>query len=251
MNVSSENSHSPWMAELSSPAPPLSRDMKCDVVIVGAGITGITTAFLLRRAGKDVVVLDAGPPGGGMTSRTTGHLVTALDGRWFNLIRRRGIKKARIAAESHPAAVDFIDQTQTTESIACDFTRLDGFLVLGSGDKKSTLDRELEAAASLGLSSVTWADNGPYPGLASGPCLRFPGQGRFHAIKYVNGLMASFKRDGGHIFCARVESVKGGKKVVVKAGNRKIEATAVVVATNSPINGKAIHAKQVPWKSVV
>ena len=78
------------------------------VGVIGAGAWGTALAQVCARAGREVVVLDPGPPGGGMTSRTTGHLVTALDGRWFSLIARRGLKKAKLAAQSHAGAVDFI-----------------------------------------------------------------------------------------------------------------------------------------------
>jgi glycine/D-amino acid oxidase-like deaminating enzyme/nitrite reductase/ring-hydroxylating ferredoxin subunit len=251
MNVSSEKTRSPWMTMLSESAPRLPRNLKADVVIVGAGIAGMTTAYLLARAGRKVIVLDAGPPGGGMTARTTGHLATALDDRWFNLIARRGIEKARIASASHAAAIDFIERTVSAEGIACDFARVDGFLVLGIADNKKTLNRELKACGQVGLDRVAWSDRSPFPGLNAAPCLCFPSQGRFHAIKYLNGLIRCFRRDGGRIFNARVTAVRGGKKAVIEAGGRRVEAVAAVVATNSPINSPSIHSKQVPYRTYV
>lgn len=249
MNDAANGSRSPWMSDLAATPKALSRDLQCDVVIVGAGIAGMTTAYLLARSGKDVVVLDAGVPGGGMTARTTGHLVTALDGRWFNLIARRGIKTARMAAVSHPAAIDFIESVQRAENIACDFARVEGFLTLGPDDDVKLLEREEKAAAKLGL-AVDRAPS-PYPGIPRVPSLRFPGQGRFHAVKYVNGLVDAFQRAGGKLFCARVTDVKGGKKAVVKAGARKVTAMAAIIATNSPITGEIVHGKQTPYRTYV
>src|SRR5262245_24565512 len=96
---------SPWTA--SEPAlwfPALDGNRVADVVIVGAGISGITTAYLLARSGADVIVLDDGPIGGGETGRTTAHLSNALDHRYFELIDLHSEDKTRMVAESHTEA---------------------------------------------------------------------------------------------------------------------------------------------------
>src|ERR1043165_5657654 len=103
----------------------------------------MTTAYLLGREGESVVVLDDGEIGGGMTGRTTAHLVNALDDRYFELERLHGEEGARLAAESHTAAIDRIAAIVRTESIDCDFERLDGYLFLHPEGKEETLDREL------------------------------------------------------------------------------------------------------------
>src|ERR671914_1214068 len=118
-----------WMTTASVPDfDPLLIDVECDVCIVGAGIAGISTAYLLARAGKQVVVLDDGPVAGGETGRTTAHLVNALDDRYYELERLHGERGARLAAESHTAAVDQIEEIVEREGIDCDFERLDGYL---------------------------------------------------------------------------------------------------------------------------
>src|SRR6266571_2136761 len=95
-----------WAATAEMPSrSPLNEDTSENVCIVGAGIAGMTTAYLLARAGKSVVVLDDGPIGGGMTGRTTAHLVTAFDDRYFQRERLHGEKGSRLAAESHAAAI--------------------------------------------------------------------------------------------------------------------------------------------------
>ncbi len=104
-----EETESIWMntAELLRETP-LSERISADVCVVGAGIAGMSTAYLLARAGKSVVVLDDGPIGGGMTGRTTAHLVNALDDRYFELEKFHGEEGARLAAQSHTAAIDKI-----------------------------------------------------------------------------------------------------------------------------------------------
>src|SRR5918911_1489168 len=83
------------------PLPKLSQDLRVSVCVIGAGIAGMSTAYLLARAGRAVVVIDDGPVGGGETGRTTAHLTAALDDRYYNIEKLHGTDGARIAAESH------------------------------------------------------------------------------------------------------------------------------------------------------
>jgi len=105
MNANLEQTKSIWMqvGEISSPAS-LSKNVVTDVCVVGAGIAGMTTAYLLLREGKSVVVLDDGPIGGGQTQRTTAHLSNAIDDRYVKIEEWHGLEGMRMAAESHTAA---------------------------------------------------------------------------------------------------------------------------------------------------
>src|SRR4030095_2334832 len=126
MKDDAQASTSIWMKTTTSlPQPRLNENIRTDVCIVGAGIAGMTTAYLLAREGKSVVVLDDGEIGGGMTGRTTAHLVNALDDRYFELERLHGEEGARFAAESHTAAIDRVEEIVNTENIDCEFERLD------------------------------------------------------------------------------------------------------------------------------
>src|SRR5688500_18285630 len=97
----------------SSSTGPLDSSTSADVVIVGAGIAGMMTAYQLSREGRKVVVLDDGPIGNGMTSRTTAHLVNALDDRYYEIETFHGAAGARLAAESHTAAIDEYERMVT------------------------------------------------------------------------------------------------------------------------------------------
>jgi glycine/D-amino acid oxidase-like deaminating enzyme len=109
-------STSVWLATAEMPgAPPLSRDVRADVCVVGAGIAGLTTAYMLAKASRSVVVLDDGPLAGGETCRTTAHLATALDHRFLELERLHGENGARLAAESHRAAIDRVESIVTAD----------------------------------------------------------------------------------------------------------------------------------------
>src|SRR5256714_11143861 len=122
MEPTSGTTLSVWAATTDTPAEkPLSQDTSANVCIIGAGIAGLTTAYLLAREGKVVVVLDDGPIGGGMTARTTAHLSNALDDRFYELERMFGEGGSRLAAQSHTAAIDRIEQIVRREKIDCEF----------------------------------------------------------------------------------------------------------------------------------
>src|SRR5688572_6443735 len=99
----------------------LSSDTSTDVCVVGAGIAGLTTAYLLARAGRAVVVIDAGDIGGGQTSVTTAHLSYVIDDTFKEMLRLHGLDGARLARDSHASAIDLIETICRDESIDCRF----------------------------------------------------------------------------------------------------------------------------------
>src|SRR6187399_3291063 len=111
----------------------LTENLTTDICIIGAGIAGVTAAYMLGREGRDVVLIDDGPVGGGMTGRTTAHLVNVLDDRYIDLEKFLGEECARLTAESHTAAIDCADRIVREHNIACDFERVDGYLFLPPG----------------------------------------------------------------------------------------------------------------------
>lgn len=254
MKTDSGQSASIWMATVEMPqGPPLARDEQADVCVIGAGIAGMSAAYMLAREGKSVVVLDDGPIGGGETARTTAHLVNAIDDRYVEIERLHGEEGARRAADSHTAAIERVEAIVREEGIDCDFERLEGFLFVPPGESTEILDRELEAAGRAGLAGVERIARAPLEGYDTGPCLRFPGQGQFHPLKYLAGLARAIRRDGGRIFKAHAEELEGGTPARVGArGGPAVTAGAVIVATNTPVSTLfAIHTKQAPYRTYV
>ena len=243
-----------WMttAPLRDEAP-LASDLQTDVCIVGAGLAGLTTAYLLTQEGKRVVVVDDGPTAGGETCRTTAHLVSALDDRFYHLEKLHGVEGARLAAQSHVAAIDTIERIAQEESIACDFMRLDGYLFVPPGDDLTQLDDELKAAHRAGLVDVSRVDRAPLATFDTGPALRFPRQGQFHVLKYLNGVADAAKQRGARIYNGtHVDRIAGGKNARVETSRGTVTADAIVVATNSPVNDLvAIHTKQAAYRTFV
>jgi glycine/D-amino acid oxidase-like deaminating enzyme/nitrite reductase/ring-hydroxylating ferredoxin subunit len=227
---------------------PLTQDIVTDVVIIGGGISGLSIAYCLCKAGKSVVVIEDGYLGSGETGRTTAHIVNALDDHYSEIETKLGKAESKLAAESHTEAINFIDRVVKEESIDCDFIRIDGYLFLHPSDKIKTLEDELDATHRAGIPTVLMPD---VPGAsAPGPCLRFPNQAQFHPMKYIKGLAKAITRLGGKIFTeTHADNIT---KENVTANGHTVTAKDIVVATNTPINDLVtIHTKQHPYRTYV
>ncbi len=253
MNVSSEKSVSLWMmTPVLDDAPPLRTDIDGDVAVVGSGIAGMSVAYELAKRGKKVVVLDRGPIGKGMTSRTTAHLAAQCDDGFHEMNRRRGERSATAWYRSQAASIDRIEAHQRELQIECDFRRLDGFLFLAPGTDPKILDREYDGARTVGM-PVRREQGLPFSGRASTPALAYPAQATFHPLKYLAGLAGAIKGSGGQFFAETtvqaVDEDESGVEVRT-AGGHVVRAMHAVVATNSPINDRyAIHTKQAPYRT--
>ncbi len=248
------STESVWTSQAVPTYAPLGDDVNVDVCVVGAGIAGLTTAYLLALAGQQVAVIDDGAVGSGQTSRTSAHLASAIDDRFVEIERLHGRQGARLAAESHAMAIDRMETICQREAIDCEFRRVDGFLFAGSDQDTELLDRELKAALATGVLEVERLEQIPGVTFPSGRCLRFGRQAQFHPLKYLSGLSQAIVRQGGAIYCqtraASIESAKPAK--VTTRGGPTVTAQHVVVATNTPVNDLlAIHSKQASYTSYV
>ena len=217
----------------------LEADSQADVYVIGAGIAGLTTAYLLCRDARKVTIVDDGLIGGGETCRTTAHLTNAIDDRIYRIEKWHGEEHAKLAVAAHTSAIDQIEQIVRDENIDCDFTRLDGYL-FEAEENEDDLEEELSAAHRCGFMDVEFVDPAPVAGFESGRCLRFPGQGQFHITKYLGGLVDAIKRMGGTLFShTHVTEWEGGDapKIRTAIGNT-VSANQIVLATNYPLQSR-------------
>jgi hypothetical protein len=234
-------------------APRLSSAERGDVVIVGAGIAGLSCAYELACRGRSVSVLDRGAIGGGMTLRTTAHLASAFDDWYAEVEKAHGTEKARLLYESISASIDRIEAIQHSEQIDCDFARVDGYWFLAPGCPETRLDEERETCSRLGIPVDDCRDATPLHVEGLVRSLRFPRQGRIHPAKYVWGLAAAVRKKSGRL-CANTciqEITPEANQVRLKtADGVEIVAEHVVVATNSPVHLQVdLHSKQAPYRT--
>ena len=217
-----------------------------DVIIVGAGVAGLVTALCLAQDGRKVLVIDRQGVGEGESLRTTAHLASALDDRYYHLAHWHGADGARLAAASHAAAIDWIEHLVADVDGQCCFRRVPGYLFSHDGDT-SRLHKERDAAAEAGL-GVTYLEGG-IPHLPKlGPALRFDRQARIDMDRYMATLASQCDALGVRFLKADVDQVEGGATPrVTLAGGEVVHGSAVVVATNVPFHERIpIHTKVAP-----
>ncbi len=244
-----------WLADSSLPNfDSLGADLECEVLIVGAGIAGLSTAYSLTKAGVPVIVVDDGPLAGGETERTTAHITAVLDKRYHELEKWHGTALTNQIALSQRHALERIAWTIQEEGIECRYENKDAYLFLSSGGDRQYLEDELIAMQNAGFAEVEIINAVPLPTPTPGAALRIPVQAQFHVLRYLNGLVSAITSRGGTIYCdTHVISIKDGEvaEVLTDSGHT-IRAKHVVIATNSPIsNLVAIHTKQSAYRSYV
>jgi glycine/D-amino acid oxidase-like deaminating enzyme/nitrite reductase/ring-hydroxylating ferredoxin subunit len=209
-------------------------------------------ALALVQECLDVLVLDQGPIGGGQTARTSAHLALAIDEHCHVLERRFGRKNAKLAIESHAAAIDAIEHNCKTFGIDCDFRRVDGYLWRSPHGSWRELTKELEAARRSGL-LVDEVDRAPLP-FDTGPCLRFGNQAEFHPLAYIRGLARAITQGGGKIVTGvHVAKIASGSPVQIELSNeRRIRAAAAVDATQMTITSRfGIPTKEAAYRTYI
>ena len=231
--------------------PRLQGEVPADVTVVGAGIAGLTAAWLLQRSGRRVALIEAGEVACGESAHTSAHLTAVQDTRWYEIARSFGREGARRLAAGGMEAIRLVEHLSQDLEIDCDFARVPGWLFTESRRDLPELERELHAARDAGL-VATLVDEAPLPFPTVG-ALRFEDQAVFHPLKFLRGLARAFVDAGGQLFTrSRVIEVEDGKPCHVRTADGSVVARDVILATDAPIHNRVtIHAKISPYRTYV
>jgi glycine/D-amino acid oxidase-like deaminating enzyme/nitrite reductase/ring-hydroxylating ferredoxin subunit len=228
---------------------PLRAGLEVDVAVIGAGITGLTAAYLLAREGRSVAVLDMKRIVRGVTGYTTAKLTAGHGLIYSHLIEAFGERKARIYADSNQGAVARVEAIAAELGIDCDFERASNYVYGESPEEAERIRREVDAARRLGL-AATFVDETSLPYDVSG-AIRLDDQAQFHPRKYLLPLAGAVARDGGHVFeDTRALAVREGSPCVVRTSRGELRARDVVLASHIPFLDRGLFfAKVHPHRS--
>jgi glycine/D-amino acid oxidase-like deaminating enzyme/nitrite reductase/ring-hydroxylating ferredoxin subunit len=219
--------------------PALGEDIRVDVLIVGGGITGLTTAYLLKEAGLTVAVAERDQLAMVDTGHTTAHLTHVTDLRFHQMAKNFGKDHAQAAWDAGAAAIDQIEELVRKERIECEFTRVPGYLHApvsgGTKDERESFREDAALAIELGFDAA-YLDSVPKMQM---PGVRFANQAKFHPRKYLASLAAAIPGKGSHVFEETAIATFDADKHRARANGHWINYGRVVLATHNPLVGEA------------
>jgi glycine/D-amino acid oxidase-like deaminating enzyme/nitrite reductase/ring-hydroxylating ferredoxin subunit len=217
--------------------------------VVGAGITGITAAVLLKRAGKTVALIDAKRIVRGATGYTTAK-VTAGHGLSYTDLRDTfGADGARTYAQANLAALERIAQFVSEDGIDCEFERRPNYAFAEDDEQAQQVEREVEVEREAGL-PVSLVRETPLP-FDVKAAARMDDQAQFHPRRYLLALAQTVPGDGSHVFeNSLVTHVKHGDVCEVETERGVLRAQDVIVATHLPFLDRGLFfTKAYPHRS--
>ncbi len=211
----------------------LDEELEVDAAIVGAGITGLSSAYLLKQAGFTVAVLDQDTVGGGTTGRTTGKVTSQHSLIYAELLGQLGPDATRLYGEANEAAIEQVERIIKQEKIDCDWQRADNYVYTADPKQVEKFKNEAKVAASLGL-PASFETSLALPFEVQG-AVKFANQAKFSSQKYLIGLAATIHGNGSYVFeHSKAVSIRDGNPCTIRTAKGKLIAKHIIVATNVP-----------------
>lgn len=239
-----------WQHEMPVYKPQNDPDIQTiyDVAIIGGGVTGISTAFHLQRAGKKCIVIEANNLCFGTTGGTTAHLNTLLDTPYTRIIKNFGKEDAQLVAKATAEAIYLIKASMVQNGIDCEFEDASAYLFSQTNDQTEELDEIYEACKEVGL-DVSYNLSLPL-NIDFEKTIEVPGQGKFHPVKYVYGLARAFEKAGGIILQkTRVTGIEDTEGITVETNNGNFRAANLIYATHIPPGVNLLQMRCEAWRS--
>lgn len=229
-----DNSDSYWLKDGVDPIyPQLQSDMEADVVVIGAGITGLTAAYILKQTGRTVAVLERRTIANGTTSGTTGKVTSQHGLIYAELVKQFGQKNMQLYADVYTRALEDIEALIKAEDIECSWSQQDNYIYTTDPSKIERFKEEAEVAASLGLPASFEIDL-ELPFAIQG-AVKFTNQARFNANRYCYELAERIVGDGSYVFeQSKAISIRDGDPARVGTEHGSVTAKHIVVATLVP-----------------
>lgn len=223
-----------WVDSFTTPTyPQLRGNVTVDVVIVGAGIAGLTSAYLLKQAGLTVAVLEKNHIGSGTSGYTTGKVTAQHNLIYAKLTRHKGLRTAQTYAQANRTAMEKIESIINDEKIDCDWRREDSYVFTADPAKLPMFHEEVDAARACELPASFEAES-DLPFTITG-AVKFSDQATFHVRKYLAGLAKRINGDGSFIAeNSKVISINSGHPPRVSTLQGKDFARNVIIATGIP-----------------
>jgi glycine/D-amino acid oxidase-like deaminating enzyme/nitrite reductase/ring-hydroxylating ferredoxin subunit len=226
-------------------------DAVYDALVIGGGITGISTALQLQNAGRKVVIADAHTPGFGTTGGTSAHINNFADTTYKEAESAFGKEGAQLFAEAINEGFGLIKANIATYRIDCDFETKTGYVYAEDDEQADQLDDIFEGAKAVGV-PVNYTVKVPTP-LVFQAALEFPEQAQFHPLKYLQALASAFTAAGGIILeNTKIETLEKDTDLHIGiAGEVRIKARNVIYATHIPPGINSYSLRCAPYRSYV
>lgn len=219
-----------------------------DVVIVGGGITGITTGLMLQKAGKSVMVAEAQSICFGTTGGTTAHLNSFFETSFVQIAKDFNEEKARLVAKACREALDLIKKNVNTYNIECGYKEMVGYLFAADDKQVKELDEFFEGFQKVDH-PVSESNTIPVK-IPFVKAYEIPGQGQFHPAQYVYALAEQFERAGGVLVQdCRVTAVEENEILDVITTKGTVKAKNLIYATHIPPGVNLLHFRAAPYRS--
>ncbi|MHC0036180.1 FAD-dependent oxidoreductase [Pseudoneobacillus sp. C159] len=220
--------------------PRLDKDIRVDVAIVGAGITGITAAHILSQSNLKIALIEAGKILTGTTGHTTAKLTAQHDLIYDEFISHFGVEKAKQYYDATSGAIQFVKETVQKYNIDCDFLEQDAIVYASTDEYVPKIENEKQAYGKLRI---------PCEELNSIPFdiqikngLKMLNQAQFHPTKYLTALVKNLNRDNVQLYemttAADIENEETDNPVVVTREGNRITCNYVIQATQFPFYDK-------------
>ncbi|MGI5850038.1 MAG: FAD-dependent oxidoreductase [Christensenellales bacterium] len=210
--------------------PAFSGQRKCDVAVVGAGLTGITTALLLAKEGVDVVVLEADKAGTGTSGHTTAKITVQHALKYQDLAK----DKAWAYARANSMGKALIAANINRYGISCDYAKVPAYVYTHDENQIKKIENEMIAYEEIGLKGQIVVETGLPFQIKS--ALMMEDQAQFHPLKYLYALIDVLKDTGCRIYeHSKVIDIGREEACVIQTENGTLRSDVVVLATNYPL----------------